>query len=175
MKHSRHSTSTVMRTAAQKVAVILAFNALVVVVGLKPAFATIENTARASGNHNGTPVQSNIVTVQVPVAPAAPSLLVTKVVSPSVNVAAGTTVTYTYTVRNNGNQVLTNVSLNDVHNGSGPAPLPGNEVLSSDAAPANDSSDGAANNGVWTRLAPGDVITLTSTYIITQQDVDTRQ
>jgi uncharacterized repeat protein (TIGR01451 family) len=175
MKHFRHTMSTVRKTAAPKVAVVLAFNVLVAVAGTAPAFATIDNTATAAGLYNGTPVQSNTVTVNVPVAPAAPSLLVTKVVSPSVNVPAGTTVTYTYTVRNSGNQVLTNVTLNDVHNGSGPAPIPRSEVLSTDAAPSNDSTDSAANNGVWTRLAPGDVITLTSTYVITQQDVDTRQ
>lgn len=175
MNPSRHSMSTVRKTAVPKVAVILAFNVLVLAAGMTPACATIDNTATAAGVYNATPVQSNPVTVKVGVAPAAPALQVTKLATPSSNVPAGTTVTYIYKVRNSGNQVLTNVSLNDAHTGSGPAPVPGNEVLSTDAGTLNDSSDSAPNDGVWSKLAPGDVITLTSTYIITQQDVDTRQ
>jgi uncharacterized repeat protein (TIGR01451 family) len=175
MNPPRRPISTVSKTAAPKVAVVLAFNVLVVAVGATTANATIDNTAAAGGIYNGTPVQSNTVTVKVGVAPAAPSLQVTKLATPSSNVPAGTTVTYTYTVRNSGNQVLTNVSLNDAHAGSGTAPVPGNEVLSTDANTPNDSTDSAPNDGVWSKLAPGDVITLTSTYVITQQDVDTLQ
>jgi len=40
-----------------------------------------------------------------------------------------------------------------------------------DAGTAGDSTD-AAMNGSWDVLAPGDVITFTGTYTVTQADVD---
>jgi large repetitive protein len=172
---SRHSIGTVLKAATPRVAVILAFMVTCVVAGTNSANATIDNTATATGDYGGNPVASDPTTVSVDVAPALPSLQVTKVASPSTNVAAGTTVTYTYTVLNSGNQTLTNVSLADAHQGSGGAPVPLNEVLTTDANTANDSTDAIPNDGVWSTLAPGDVITLTSTYIVTQADVDTHQ
>jgi uncharacterized repeat protein (TIGR01451 family) len=175
MTLSRHSIGTVLKAATPRVAVILAFLVPCVVAGTVPAFATIDNTAKARGTYNGNAIVSNTVTVNVNVSPSVPALDVTKVASPSNNVAAGTIVTYTYTVRNSGNQTLTNVSLNDVHTGAGTAPVPKNEILTTDANAANDSTDATPNDGVWTKLAPGDVVTLTSTYIVTQIDVDTRQ
>ena len=164
-----------MKAAAQKAAAIMAFWVLVAVAGAGSANSAIDNTATATGLYNGVPVNSPPDTVAVPVTPQAPSLEVTKLAVPDADVTAGTIVTYTYTVRNSGNTVLTNISLNDVHDGSGPAPLPGNETLSTDAGVLNDSSDVTANDGVWSALAPGDVITLTATYTITQNDVDTKQ
>jgi large repetitive protein len=175
MTHSRHSIGTVLTAATPRVAVILAFMVFCVVAGTNVAHATIDNTATAAGDYGGNPVASDPATVSVDVAPAQPALEVTKVASPDNNVAAGTTVTYTYTVRNSGNQTLTNVSLNDAHNGSGAAPVPLGEILTTDANTANDSIDAVPNDGVWTTLAPGDVITLFSTYTITQADVDTQQ
>jgi large repetitive protein len=175
MNHSRHTISTVWKTAARPAAVVLAFNVLVAVAGIRTASATIDNTATAAGDYNGDPVTSNTAAVSVDVSPAQPGLVVSKVASPNTNVPAGTVVTYTYTVRNSGNQTLTNVSLNDVHSGTGTAPVPGNEVLTLDAGTTNDSSDSAANDGIWSSLAPGDVITLTATYTVNQRDVDTQQ
>lgn len=175
MTLSRHSIGTVLKTATSRFAVILAFMVTCGVAGTNFAHATIDNTATAAGDYGGNPVLSDPASVSVDVAPAQPALEITKVASPDSNVAAGTTVTYTYTVRNSGNQTLTNVSLNDAHNGSGSAPVPLNEILTTDANTANDSSDAIPNDGVWTKLAPGDVVTLTSTYTITQADVDTQQ
>jgi large repetitive protein len=171
----RHALNTVLKTAARPAAVCTAAMVFVAVAGMEPAFATIDNTARATGTFRGNPVVSNTVTVNVQVSPAAPALQISKVATPDTNVPAGTVVTYTYTVLNAGNQVLTNIALTDVHNGSGAAPLPRNELLTSDTGAPNDSSDAASNDGVWSVLAPGDVITLTATYTITQTDVDQRQ
>jgi large repetitive protein len=78
-------------------------------------------------------------------------------------------------VTNTGNATLQNISLNDVHNGSGTPPLPGNETLLTDNGTLGDTTDSASANGVWSVLAPGDVITFTSTYTVTQNDVDTKQ
>ncbi len=173
MKLSRRNNSKIKWTASKTVAVQLAL--LVLLAGTSSAFATIDNSATASGTYGGNAVVSNTADVSVNVTPSAPALVVTKIATPDTNVPAGTVVTYTYTVQNSGNQVLTNISLNDVHIGSGPAPVPGNEFLSTDSGTANDSTDATANDGQWSTLAPGDVITLTATYIITQSDVDNQQ
>lgn len=105
----------------------------------------------------------------------APTMTVAKVASPDTNVPAGTTVTYTYTVTNTGPVPITNITLADSHTGSGLPPTPDNETLFLDAGTANDSTDATASDGVWSVLAPGDQITMTGTYVVTQSDVDTLQ
>jgi large repetitive protein len=138
------------------------------------AFATIDNTAVVRGNYGAAPVVSEEVTVRVPVNSAA-SLVVTKEADDTTDVVAGQTVTYTYVIRNNGAVTLSNISLADSHNASGPVPVPGGETLSDDQGTVNDSSDAAPNDGIWTTLAPGDAVTLTATYVVTQSDVETLQ
>lgn len=137
----------------------------------------IDGTVQASGNYDpgAAPVSvSGVSSAPVPLN-IVPSLSVAKVASPDTNVPAGTTVTYTYTIINTGPVPITNVALSDSHNGSGPAPVPGNETIFQDNGTANDSSDATANDGVWSVLAPGDEITMTGTYVVTQADVDTLQ
>jgi large repetitive protein len=175
MTQNCYSISKVRRTAAPAAAVHLALFALVAVAVARPAFATIDNTASAAGTYNGNPVVSNTAAVSVTVTPAAPAIVVTKVATPDTNVPAGTVVTYTYTVTNTGNQTLTNINLTDVHGGSGSPPVPANETLSTDVGTANDSTDATANDGIWSVLAPGDVVTFTASYTITQADVDLNQ
>jgi large repetitive protein len=175
MNHSCHSIGTVFRTATRPVAVPLAFLVLVSVAGAEPAFAALENTATVTGEYNGLPVPTASDSLSVPVSASGPALEVTKVGTPDTNVPAGTVVTYTYTVRNSGNQTISNISLSDVHAGAGAPPVPGNETLTSDVGTPNDSTDATPNDGVWSTLAPGDVITLTATYTIIQTDVDQSQ
>lgn len=139
------------------------------------AFATIDNTAIASGTYAASSVVSPSSSVSVTVAPAAPSMLVTKTASPNTNLSVGQLITYTYTVKNTGNVSLKDISLADVHNAIGAAPVPGSEVITIDIPPLNDSTDATANNGVWSSLAPGDTITFTATYTVQQSDVDTLQ
>jgi hypothetical protein len=175
MSTPRQAKTKLLMAALRKGAAQSAFMASLVLAGSSTAYATIDNTAQASGDYNGDAVLSDFVTVQVPVSPSTPGLEITKVATPDTNVAAGSTVTYTYTVKNSGNTTLTDISLSDAHTGSGTPPVPLNEAISFDADTQNDSSDLNAGDGVWSVLAPGDVITLTSTYIITQSDVDTKQ
>lgn len=106
--------------------------------------------------------------------PALPSITVTKTADNDTNVPAGVTVTYTYVVTNTGNQTISNISLADAHNASGPVPVPGNETLTTDNGISNDSSDSSID-GVWDSLAPGDEVTFTATYTVTQNDIDTLQ
>jgi hypothetical protein len=168
MKQTRHSISVSARTATQKVAVHLAVYALAVVAGADFAFATIDNTATANGFYNGNPVVSDPVTVNVPVSPGVNSLQVTKVAAPDTNVAAGTTVTYTYTVTNSGVSTLTNVTLADTHKGVLNALTP---TFASWVTNTGSTITGNTINS----FAPGDVATFTATYTITQSDLDNLQ
>ena len=105
-----------------------------------------------------------------------PSLLVTKDAGAATDVTVGQTVTYTYTVTNDGNVPIANVALSDtVTAGSGSAPTPVLAVSPlTDNGTLGDSTDNGADN-IWDTLAQGDVITFTGTYVVTQQDVDTLQ
>ena len=108
------------------------------------------------------------------IVPGNPSITVTKTADTDTNVPVGVTITYTYVVANTGNQFVSNVTLADAHSGSGAVPVPTNETLSTDNGVINDSTD-AGVNGSWDSLAPGDEVTFTATYIVTQNDVDTLQ
>lgn len=103
-----------------------------------------------------------------------PVLAMTKVADDDALVTVGQVVTYTYTVTNNGNVAVAGVTVNDVHNGSGPAPTPAGETLT-DNGTIGDSTDATPNDGVWDNLAPGDVVTFTGTYTVTQTDIDNLQ
>lgn len=125
-----------------------------------------------TGNVTGTTASPFTVDLQN----VNPSLLVTKDAGTAADVTAGQTVTYTYTVTNNGNVPITNVSLVDnVTAGSGVDPTP---VLAVSPLTDNGTGGDSTDNGtdaVWDVLAPGDVVTFTGTYVVTQQDVDTLQ
>ncbi|MEM9333023.1 MAG: hypothetical protein AAGA53_17000, partial [Pseudomonadota bacterium] len=109
------------------------------------------------------------------IVPGNPSITVTKTADDTTDVPAGQVVTYTYVVTNTGNQFISNLSLADAHGGSGPPPVPGNETLTADNDVSGDSNDSTSNDGVWDSLAPGDEVTFTATYTVTQNDVDTLQ
>ncbi len=97
-----------------------------------------------------------------------PSLEVSKVASADTNVPAGTVITYTYRVKNNGTVPLTNVTLADTHKGVLNALTPTFSSWIVDT--------GSTNTGnVIDTLAPGDEAEYTATYTVTQSDVDTLQ
>lgn len=134
----------------------------------------VQNTANSTGTSAGGVVaNSNSSTDQTTIAGGS-SITVTKSASPDTNVPEGVTVTYTYVVTNTGNQTISNIDLVDVHNASGPAPVPTNETLTTDIGNIGDSND-AGVNGTWDSLAPGDQVTFTATYAVTQSDIDTLQ
>ena len=168
-------TTNTARARVKKLSALSLFLAAAVFILAKPAFATIDNIATATATYNGNSVVSNSDSASIPVDTTGPALVVDKTADDTTDVVAGQVVTYTYIVRNAGTQPLTNISLNDAHNGAGPAPVPGNEALTTDAGIANDSTDAAANDGIWSILAPGDAITMQATYTVMQADVDTLQ
>ncbi len=100
---------------------------------------------------------------------ANPSLSMTKVADSTGPHLIGDVVTYTYTITNDGDLNVRNIAITDTHNGSDPAPVPGNETLLTDVAPTGDSTD-AAVDGSWDVLAPGDTLTFTGTYTVTDID-----
>lgn len=138
----------------------------------------IDNTASASGSGasgSGTVNDSSSVAVAVIVNP---SLAIAK--SYSITTDGGTigaadlgdVITYTYAVTNNGNVTIANAAVNDAHGGSGSLSAIAGETLTGDVAPLGDSTDAVANNAVWSSIKPGDTVTFTATYTVTQTDVD---
>ena len=105
-----------------------------------------------------------------------PALTVTKSASDTTDVTVGQVITYTYTITNTGNQTISAIKLSDAHDGSGPAPAPDPDTaMLTDNAPTGDSTNPTTSDGEWDALAPGDVLTVTATYTVTQTDVDTLQ
>ncbi|MEP3892512.1 MAG: hypothetical protein ABJN52_00770 [Litorimonas sp.] len=105
---------------------------------------------------NGTPARGTLnpatddetVTVEAPT----PAATLVKTADVTANLQPGDTVTYSYLVTNTGNVALDNLSVSDVHSGTG--------TLSS-ISPAS-----------VTTLAPGADVTFTATYEVTQTDID---
>ncbi|MFZ1814768.1 MAG: hypothetical protein WBO55_16105 [Rhizobiaceae bacterium] len=126
------------------------------------------NTATFTSTQTGA-VVSNTTVISVV---QSPSLAIVKSADDATDVIAGQVLTYTYAVENTGNITIDNVSVADSHPGSGPAPSPSSEALTTDNAPLADSTDVTASNGVWSVLRPGDTVTFTGTYTVTQSDVD---
>jgi len=138
-----------------------------VAAGTPAGTYSVEYTICEIGNPTNCSTVVEMVVVEVP----EPSLTMTKVADSQGPHKAGDVITYTYTVTNDGDVNIDDVVVSDTHNGSDPAPTPGNEVLLTDAAPVGDSTDSAID-GSWDVLAPGDVVTFTGTYTVTAADVD---
>ncbi len=84
-----------------------------------------------------------------------PAFTIDKVASDTTNVAAGDTITYTYTVVNTGNVTLTGITLTDAH--------------TSASGTSNLTISSSGNVG---SLDPTDSAQLTATYVVTQDDID---
>ena len=115
----------------------------------------IHNTATVTGNPpTGPPVSAeDDAEVTLPEPPAKPAIELVKTGVLNGTGAAGDTITYTLTAANTGNVTLTDVTITDK--------LEGLSEITYGAWPA------AA--GV---LAPGEKVTATATYVLTQADVD---
>ncbi len=156
------------RIGAKRLLFVVAHLLLLVSLGSRAALADIDNTATANGTYiSAGDVPSNVSSVAVPVVQPTGTLAVTKTPDQSVNVSAGTTVTYTYTVRNASNVDLTNISLADTHNGTGPQLVPVFQSFT--------TNTGSTNSGnTITTLRPNDVAVYTASYIVKQVDVDNK-
>nr|WP_060928083.1 DUF11 domain-containing protein [Microbacterium hydrocarbonoxydans] len=115
---------------------------------------SVRNTASATARTpNGTTVSGTSSQVTVPTIASAPALTTTKSGAFTQGTGGvGSTITYSFTVRNSGNTTLTNVAITD--------PLAGLSALTY-------SWPGTAGT-----LAPSQSVTATATYTVTQADVD---
>jgi len=112
----------------------------------------VRNTAVATGfDTEGVAVVSNPGSADIEI-PAAPSLTLTKVADPTGVLHPGETVTYTYTVTNSGNTTITGVAVQETSfTGSGTR---------------------ASISCLASTLSPSQSTTCTSTYTVTQADID---
>ena len=110
-------------------------------------------TVSAPDTFNGGTVEADD-TVTVP-SVRAPLMTIEKEASDTSDVAAGDTITYTYTVTNTGNVTLAPVTLSDSHTSAS-----GTSLLSIE------------DGGVIATIAPDQVIELEATYVVTQEDID---
>lgn len=174
--------STLFRDiAANKTAVSLVALAATL-AATSPAWSTIDNTVTVFGTAPGGVVDAvqNTASENVDVADADPQIVVTKTATllngapladpTTANAAVGDIITYEYTFLNDGNVTLTAISLLDAHGGNGTLTQNDDETLT-DNGTLLDSSDVTANNGVYSSLAPGDLVTFTSTYTVVQADI----
>ncbi len=135
---------------------------------------------------------SNIATASsddIPASPPSPPALTSIPAVPLITVAkvavlndeivadgfaeAGETITYTYTVVNTGNVALTNVGIQDTHEGAllTGVNLPVGETITVEG-PIGPSDIGTANDGVIDTLEAGATATFTVTLTVTQAEVD---
>jgi uncharacterized repeat protein (TIGR01451 family) len=138
---------------------------------------------------NASAVRAGPVTIIAPAAlatttiPGQPSLRVEKSFVLN-DVSGGTaaradlneTITYTYVVTNIGNVALTNVSVNDIHEAVavplGAGGITGETLTPGPLGATASTPDATANNGIWSILAPGAVVTFTYTHTVTQSEID---
>ena len=162
-------------------------SAAFVVAQVSPAYATIDNTATATGSSpTGTNDVTDSDTENVDVIDDNPEIAVVKThalttdLNSDNNYDIGDVVTYTYVVTNNGNVTLQNVTLGDVHDGVGslvwttpPGSTPGTDNGTTPGGPTGtllDSSNTDFTDSDWDVLGPKDVITWTATYTIQAGD-----
>jgi uncharacterized repeat protein (TIGR01451 family) len=141
-------------------------------VATTSADGDIDGTVTASGSYNpggGAVTVQDTGVASVPLN-IVPSLEVLKVADQDTNVPAGTVVTYTYTVRNNGTVPITGVTLADTHKGVLNALVPTFVAFN-----VNTGSTNTGNDGTIEVLGPGDEAEFTAQYTVTQSDVDTLQ
>ena len=129
----------------------------------------ITNIARVVSDQVTTPV-TDVVTVTIT---PTPGLVLTKVPSIALGAKLGDVISYTYTARNSGNTSMTAVTLGDQHSSAAGtvALVIAGDALKTDLAEQGNSTDATAD-GIWDRLGPGDEVTFTARYTVTQADVD---
>ncbi len=100
-----------------------------------------------------------------------PAMTLTKVADNDTDRTVGDIITYTYTVENTGDVIINDITIDDQHTSSaGTSTL----LVSSETGDANNSTnsnDTTANDGSWDVLAPGDIVTFTSSYTVTYDDL----
>lgn len=156
---------------------------------VSPAWATIQNTVTATGSSPGnTDDITSDASEEVDVVDDITTLGFVKTVTLAdgvtpvpANAPVGTQVQYQFAVTNTGNVTMSNVNITELSFDGDGSVDPTDATVTNDAIDTstaarttettNDSTDGAAGDGVWDTLAPGDTITFTSLYTVTQNDI----
>ena len=143
--------------------------------------AGVSNTSHATGQTVLLATVNSTDSTATTTIPAGPKLSVNKVAvlddgngSIATKAEVGEYIDYTYTVANIGNVPMTDISINDTHEGSLlTAGTVKNETLITDG-PYGVSTDTTTvlNDGVWSTLQPGATITFTYHHLVTQAEVD---
>lgn len=134
------------------------------------------NSNATSTSTEHTDGDSNNVAATIP---ARPSLSIAKTATLNDEVVADNlaqldeTITYTYTVTNNGNVALTNVGIQDTHEGVLLASAPAGEKIVNEG-PIQVSSIGLEDDGVIDQLEAGAVATFTYVHTVTQAEIDSQ-
>ena len=121
---------------------------------LAAAGTTITNiTTAATSDIPDSDTAGDTLEASVEVLDASPAMTLTKTASNDTDVQVGDVITYTYVVENTGNVEMSDVSITDVHSGSGTL--------------------GTITPATVATLAVGDSATFTADYTVTQDDIDT--
>ncbi|MEM8539448.1 MAG: hypothetical protein AAGF25_00700 [Pseudomonadota bacterium] len=137
------------------------------IASVTPAYAFISNTATASGEAPDGSTIDDTDSVDVSVVPDAPLLTIVKTAVLNDEVTGNSlgeeteTITYSYTVTNDGNTTINSVSIIDTHDGSAALGTPVIAVGSATGTPGNSTVD----------LLPTEEATFTVTYTITAADI----
>jgi uncharacterized repeat protein (TIGR01451 family) len=141
----------------------------------------IANSATATGTLPGGGTVTSAPDTATTTIPASPQLTIVKAGTlddtngtVAGQAEVGETITYLYTVTNSGNVALTDVSVNDVHEGTAlpSSSFTGDTLVTEGPLGTPASTDATANNGVWSVLQPGATITFTYVHTVTQAEVD---
>ena len=144
------------------------------------------NAVNNSATASGTPAAGTLGAVPAGTAtttiPAGPKLCVTKTGTLNDVVAGGNTalvadlgetISYVYNVTNCGNVAITNVRINDTHEGALlAAGVVANETLITEGPLGTPASTDTLNNGTWNTLQPGALIRFTYTHTVTQTEIN---
>lgn len=162
---------------------VAAVSAALVLAQVSPAYATIDNTATATGTPPTGPNITDSDTENVDVINANPEITVVKThvlttdLNSDSNVDIGDVITYTYVVTNTGNVTLQNATLSDAHHGVGSlswtTPVSYTDNGTNPGGPTgtlSDSSNTDFTDSDWDVLGPKDAITWTATYTVQAGD-----
>ena len=145
------------------------------------SYAVTQANIDAGTSFSNTVTFDSAETIPTTSAPAvttitvAPQLSIVKTANTPGPVSVGQIITYSFVVTNTGNVTFSNVHINETINAFGTPPAPANETQSGDFGTLGDSSDAVPNDGTWSTLAPGDVVTFTAPYTTVQADIDNLQ
>lgn len=162
-----------------RIATVIAVSHSALALYSSNALATIDNIVTATATPLGGAPNSVTATdtESVDVQDAAPQLAIIKDATLNDEIVndgfaeVGETTTYTYRVQNTGNVTLTNVAVQDIHEGVILSPPPAGETITV-TGPNLSSDTGVADDGVVDVLDVGAEATFTITLTVTQQEVD---